>query len=203
MTEQLITTVLFLLLLAIGCGSQTDREYQCDAKGSNCDRVDKQTGTSSQSSNNAGNSVGSQGPRGEQGDPGKDSNVAGPVGPTGASGSSCTVVQAVNGALITCGTDSVLVLNGTDGQQGRAGEAAPPTAYTVVGIVDPCGDASGIFDEVFLRLENGTLVASFSDNASGSNTRFSILVPGSYITTDGSHCYFTIDNQLQLINEHY
>lgn len=205
-----------LIMLVVSC-SQSSKEWKCDVNGNHCDAVDKSNSTSTTQS---------QGQPGVPGKPGSSCTVDqeedgilfscedgtsvlvpnpkdGAVGPVGAAGSSCTVTQAVNGALITCGTGSVLVLNGSDGQQGPAGEAAPPTAYTVVGIVDPCGDAPGIFDEVFLRLENGQLVASFSDNASGSNTRFSLLVPGSYVTSDGSYCYFSIDNQLQLINEHY
>jgi hypothetical protein len=43
-------------------------------------------------------------------------------------------------------------------------------------------------------LSNGTILASFSDNISGYNTRWSVLVPGSYSTTDGDGCSFTVDN---------
>jgi hypothetical protein len=88
------------------------------------------------------------------------------------------------------------VCNGITGLTGAAGSNgldAAPTPYTPVGIVDPCGDTVGIYDEVFLRLSNGILIASFSDNANGKNTRWSILVPGSYVTTDGSNCSFTVD----------
>lgn len=89
--------------------------------------------------------------------------------------------------------------NGNNGTNGSDGINAPPTPFTPVGIIDPCGDAPGIYDEVFLQLANGTILASFSSNASGLNTRFSVLVPGSYVTTDGSNCYFTVNSSNQVV----
>jgi hypothetical protein len=143
---------------------------------------------------------GTSGTNGSDGAPGPQ----GPQGPAGADGASCTV-QAVDadptgpapngGALISCGTTSTLVLNGAPGApgpQGEPGTPAPPTAFSVVSVIDPCGDAPGIFDEVFLRLANGQLIASFSDDSSGTNTRLSILVDGSFMTSDGSSCAFTV-----------
>ena len=82
--------------------------------------------------------------------------------------------------------------DGQDGQNGSDGADAPPTPFTPVGIVDPCGDAPGVYDEVFVKLQNGTLLASFSENANGKNTRFSVLTPGTYVTTDGDNCVFTV-----------
>ena len=72
------------------------------------------------------------------------------------------------------------------------GLSAPPTAFTPVGLLDPCGDAPGRADEVLLLLSNGTVLASFSDNQNGLNTRFSVLENGYYRTTDGDNCYFTL-----------
>lgn len=106
----------------------------------------------------------------------------------------------IHSLTICNGQDGV---NGQDGQNGQDGVDAPPTMFTPVGIVDPCGDASGIYDEVFLKLQNGTLLASFSDNSNGKNTRFSVLTPGSYITTDGSNCFFTVDGNNNIVNQHY
>lgn len=77
--------------------------------------------------------------------------------------------------------------NGQDGAQGPAGAAA------VLEVIDPCGDAPDVVDEVILRLANGQLLASFSQNASGLNTRFAVITQGSYVTTDGSNCAFSVD----------
>jgi len=148
---------------------------------------------------------GDTGERGEQGAEGA-AGQDGQDGEDGKDGIGCTVTPASNGALVTCGDTSVLVLNGTngtDGQDGQDGQDAPPTAYTVTELVDPCGDKPGVYDEVFLRLANGMLVASFSDNTGGQNTRFSILTAGSYMTTDGSSCKFSVDANGQLYNEYY
>jgi hypothetical protein len=116
--------------------------------------------------------TGSQGPQG----------VAGSVGPTGAVGA--TGAQGLQGAQ---GPQGAV---GPAGPQGLPGTNAP-TPIPIV-IINPCGDAPGIYDEVILKLPDGTLLASFSDNASGLNTRLSALVPGTFITSDGSTCIFTV-----------
>lgn len=130
------------------------------------------------------------------------SGATGPSGPQGPAGTSCTVesvdpdpsVAPYGGALITCGATSTLLLNGAPGAtgpQGEPGTPAPPTAFSVVNVIDPCGPSGGA-DEVFLQLANGSVVASFSDNAAGQNTRLSILNDGSYVTSDGTNCLFTV-----------
>lgn len=88
---------------------------------------------------------------------------------------------------------SFTVCNGTNGTN------ATPEALTVV---DPCGDSPAVHDEVLLKLGDGTLLASFSDNASGLNTHFALLTDGSYVTTDGSACYFSVVNG-EVVNAHY
>ncbi len=129
--------------------------------------------------------------------------AAGKDGAPGASGASCTVQPVAadatgpapnGGALITCGSTSTLVLNGAPGAQGAQGEPgtpAPPTAYSVVAVLDPCGPSGGA-DEVFLRLANGSLIASFSDTQAGQNTRLSTLGNGTFVTSDGTNCLFTL-----------
>ena len=94
-------------------------------------------------------------------------------------------------------------LDGSDGQDGADGQDAPVNSFTPVAILDPCGNHPSYFDEVMLKLHNGQVLASFSDNASGLNTRFSILGAGSYRTTDGTNCYFSIDSNGNMYNEHY
>lgn len=135
------------------------------------------------------------------GEKGATGNNGAPGG-SGRDGVGCTVsllspapLTPYGGAMVTCGTDIVIISNGAPGPtgpQGIPGMPAPPTAYTVAGVVDPCGDAPGIYDEVFLRFANGNLVASFSDNINGYNTRLSELPDGNYVTTDGSGCNFNV-----------
>lgn len=167
---------------------------------------------------------GVQGPTGSPGTTGVDgaNGDPGAVGPTGSDGlsgppgSDGYSIVFESFAAITCPTGGTTFLFAIDtdrsadwgpfdanqrsatvcnGLNGEDGEDAPPTQFTPVEIVDPCGDSPGVLDEVFLRLADGTLLASVSDNSSGQNTRFGILVPGSWTTTDGSVCHFTVTAQ--------
>lgn len=89
-------------------------------------------------------------------------------------------MAVVGGALITCGATQVVLLDGDD---------APPTPYTVVGLIDPCGDGPG-FDEVLLQLADGSLMAHY---AGGGNLQFlTVLSPGNFVTTDSQACHFTV-----------
>lgn len=113
---------------------------------------------------------------------------------------SAEICNGQNGADGVDGEDGQ---DGTNGVNGTNGADAPPTALTPVEIVDPCGDAPGVYDEVFVRLQNGTLLASFSQNSSGLNTRFSVLVAGNYMTTDGDNCTFSVNGAGVISNENH
>lgn len=64
------------------------------------------------------------------------------------------------------------------------------TGQRIMALLDCNGDGPG-FDEVVLRLSNGTLMAYFEQ----SGRRFlSTLGPGSYATTDAANCPFTINS---------
>lgn len=72
----------------------------------------------------------------------------------------------------------------------------------IVAIKDPCGNQVGA-DEVFLKLSTGQYLASFSENSSGKNTRFSLLYDGTFNTTDATGCVFTVSSGGTIIsNEH-
>lgn len=214
-----IRILLVLTIMSSGCGLRDQNARTCTvsrkAEGAvvscpNVDAITIQDGL-----------PGVQGPKG-------DSGATGLPGANGADGKS--MVQSIvhtapgcsnGGITILLATDadgdgvltpadtnlqSAEVCNGVDGASGTNGQDghdAPPTPFTPVGLVDPCGDSPGVQDEVFMRLSNGTLLASFSDTSSGQNTRFSVLTPGSYVTTDGSNCYFTVDGNNAIINESF
>jgi hypothetical protein len=136
-----------------------------------------------------------------EGQPGRD-GVDGRDGSDGAAGAGCEVSEILpsllapaGGALISCGPNTVIVYNGVNGEDGEDA-TLPPTS--IVEVIDPCGDAPGIFDEVLLKLENDQILASFSQNQSGLNTRFSLLTPGTYGTTDGTSCVFTVNSDMSV-----
>lgn len=147
----------------------------------------------------------------ENGRDGKD-------GADGKSGHAAVVAQLPAGDACPAGgivlltavdTNDNLALDAGDAHWQSAtlcsGLPAPASPFTPVAIVDPCGPAPGVLDEVFFRLGNGRLVASYSDDAQGMNTRFALLEPGTYVTTDGDQCVFTVDASDAVVNEshHY
>lgn len=131
--------------------------------------------------------TGAQGAKGDTGDKGDK----GDTGETGAKGD--TGDTGATGATGSKGDKGDKGDTGATGATGPAGSSGTPAGYTPVAVVDPCG-ASGGYDEVLLVLANGQILASFSDKANGENTRFSLIKPGSYVTTDGTNCYFNVDS---------
>lgn len=136
----------------------------------------------------------------------------------GKDGTSCSIVEEINGdgALVTCGSGTVLVKNGKngvdgrngkdgkdgrdgqdgkdgeDGEDGKDGKSAPTYAYQILDVINPCG-AQGDFDEVLLRFANGDILAHF---ASGDKQYLTRVKSGfNYITTDGYACRFSVDNK--------
>lgn len=82
-------------------------------------------------------------------------------------------------------------VNGTNGTNGSNGADAVLPAYTPVAPIYPCGKTVA-YKEVLLRLQNGEILSSFSDNAAGSMTRLTFLPDGTYLDTDNSSCQFSI-----------
>lgn len=87
------------------------------------------------------------------------------------------------GSIVRCENTATLIRNGTDGRD------AEPSAFNIASIVDPCGKQTA-YDEVLLVLQNGTVLAHYSDGAKQFLTQ---LTPGAYITTDGTACRFTLN----------
>jgi hypothetical protein len=142
----------------------------------------------------AAGSKGDQGVKGAQGLPGPEGSEGG-SGSDGAPGATGAQGQpGPQGDAGSDGQDGVQGPQGNPGPDGAPGENGSDAApQTPIAIIDPCGDAPGIYDEVLLRLPDGRILASFSDAADGHNTRFSLLGPGDFITTDGSNCLFSVD----------
>lgn len=180
-------------------------------------------GTTAMVSNGTNGTVGPAGPSGSTGNTGLNgsSGHSAAFSMVGASLTLCPAGGSVISLGIDLNDDSVLQLgetgqvavlcngvagtNGTDGQAGANGQDAPPTPLTPVAIVNVCGDAPGIDDEVFLRLYNGLLLWSESDTMGGVNTRLSLARAGTWTSTDGDHCVFTLDSNLNITyeNHHY
>jgi len=92
-------------------------------------------------------------------------------------------------------TNSAVVCNGAvgaTGSQGVQGESGPATPFTIVSIIQPCGASSSAFKEILLCLNDGNILASFSDNSNGNETRFAFIPTGTFEDTDDSGCVFTV-----------
>ncbi len=121
-----------------------------------------------------------------------------PTGPKGAAGvdgkpgTSCSVVQLENGALIQCGDQTTAVI--LNGSIGPKGEDMTPGPYEVFATINPCGK-QGSHDEVLLRIGSGELLAHYSE---GKKEFLTVVGPGTYQTTDGTKCNFTVDQNLDV-----
>lgn len=130
------------------------------------------------------------------------SGAAGAAGSDGAS----TVLKVIPAASSACPAGGSTILMALDvqhlGQYSTSapnqeslticnGQNAAVSAYTPVEPIQPCGNTVA-YKEVLLRLSGGEVLASFSENANGLNTRFSFLPDGSYVDTDASGCNFSL-----------
>lgn len=156
--------------------------------------------------------TGSTGATGPQGDPGSNGSnghsaafsmaaADSSLCPTGGSVISMGVDLNDDGILEVSETTQVAtVCNGLNGTNGTNGTNAPPTPFTPVAILAPCAknpmspttaELSNPDLEVFLKLQNGTVIDSFSETVSGYNTHFGVLSPGAYESTGATNCTFT------------
>lgn len=183
------------VLLHASCGKEDQARQQCVLYGEECDEKGSQDKKETKTEVVVGpagprgeaGSDGERGEKGEQGEAGQPgvAGQAGADGMDGQDGESCQVSELVNGALISCGDNSVVVLHGQD---------ATPEGYTISELIDPCGDEPG-FDEVLFKTYNGTLIAHYSH----ANKQFlTVVSPGTYRTTDGHSCIFTVHPDLSV-----
>lgn len=159
-----------------------------------------------------------RGRKGDSGSPGSQ-GAQGVAGKDGSAGAGCQVSQIPvgdsvlprGGAVVICedGTSAV-ISNGAQGEQGEKGDtgaqgeqgpSGSASALAIVAKVDPCGTAPGIYNEILLKLGDGSLVCLFADNSNGKNPRLSQLTAGCYTTTDGDSCTFCVDSTGSLTYE--
>ena len=74
---------------------------------------------------------------------------------------------------------------------GQQGASATVSGYSPAEVIQPCGNSSS-YEEVLLRLSNGQVLAAFSENVSGLNTRLSLIPDGTFMTSDGTNCVFSL-----------
>lgn len=165
---------------------------------------------------------GTGGNNGKDGANGRDGETGprGSIGPTGSSAQPCTVVATSSGAAITCNGNSVAISNGTPGSIGATGPRGAVGANGTQGVqgaagasgaqgsagtsgadgtsvtpVKLCADSSSAFPEYGLRI-GSALYAVYWGALNGDPTPQAFLaqiVPGSYESTNGSGCTFTVN----------
>ena len=81
----------------------------------------------------------------------------------------------------------------TDTQVSNLSQVVDQLGLGVAEVVDPCG-AETAYDEILVKLSNGTFIAFFeSDN----KRRLSVLIENAtYETTDGTNCKFKVVNKI-------
>lgn len=71
------------------------------------------------------------------------------------------------------------------------GQNAAVPAYSPVEAIYACGN-NVAYKEVLLRLQNGQVLGSFSNNTAGDMTRLAFLPDGNFMNTDNSGCQFSL-----------
>ena len=71
------------------------------------------------------------------------------------------------------------------------GQNGVTPAFTTVETITACGN-NVAYKEVLLRLQNGQVLASFSNDTGGTMTRLSFLPDGTFMNTDNSGCVFSL-----------
>jgi len=99
-----------------------------------------------------------------------------------------------NGLLDSTEVDQTsIVCDGAEGANGSNGSPGKDTSFDLLTAIAPCGMDSepGLGKEILLCLSDGSVISSFSDNASGKNTRLAFIPLNVQLQdTDGSLCIF-------------
>lgn len=123
-----------------------------------------------------------QGPRGATGPAGVP-GMDGTTGPQGEPGPN--------------GNDGKDGANGSDGSPGQPGSpGAPGVVGSIVTPVLPCPGIVGPYAEVLFCVDE-RLYAVY-DGGTPGQVHYTEVVPGSYVTTDGRSCHFTVTSGCDL-----
>jgi len=98
------------------------------------------------------------------------------------------------GAAGKDGSDGADGKDGQDGAAGKDGNNGADGQDSIIEVVDPCGKESS-YDEVLFRLSDGRLYALYY---APPRSFLTYLPPGTYITTDGTGCQFTINSENEI-----
>lgn len=126
-----------------------------------------------------------------------DSDRSGTITPADSNHAAILVCNGGNGSNGQDGVNGRDGANGHDGADGQNGsngadgQDAILPLFTPVEAIQACGN-SVAYKEVLLRLANGQVLGSFSDDTSGKMTRLAFLPDGTYMNTDNSGCTFSL-----------
>lgn len=141
---------------------------------------------------------------GSNGSDGKD-GTNGADGTNGKDGNG-VAFAVVNASVQQCSSGGSTILMATDvGNTGIYDVTAPnqksmticngqnavTPAYAPVETIQACGN-NVAYKEVLLRLSNGQVLGSFSNDTGGTMTRLAFLPDGEFMNTDNSGCQFSL-----------
>lgn len=112
-------------------------------------------------------------------------------------------IVAISQLLVQVNQDLVNVQDKIAYEQTRINGLAVDVANlnaqdSVTETVYPCGDSPNKFDEGFLKMKSGKLIAYFEN---GGNRFLTELVAGGYRSTDyAPYCYFSVDAQNKIVS---
>ena len=89
------------------------------------------------------------------------------------------------------------IIQGPAGAPGADGLNGTDGADAVLEVMNPCG-AQGNYEEVLLKLNDGRIIALF-DGGSNLDRLVVLPVPGTYSTTDGFSCTFSLNANGELL----
>lgn len=101
------------------------------------------------------------------------------------------IVQDLQAQITALSSQQIINTSDIAGLQSAISDLEDAQQRGVAEVIDPCGDNVGQFDEVIIKLHDGTFIAYFE---SGGKRFLSVLDDGSYRTTDRQRCSFRISN---------